>query len=413
VRAPAAGKTLDPSETRNDPSESFVGPGPSLPAPRGSRRRKVQQRVFALWNWRPDSSDAAMMRFRLRARSWERIVDAVMDGFGWVMESVVYAIGPILIVLALAIMGLLTYTWWTILMPMWHDKYRGASAGCRTAILALHGAVVAVLLGNILFNYWHCVLTKHKGREYDAVVRELAAATGFVYPETPDQVQMFRREFEDLMVLRMRRRQARAVEKQQKLQQVQHQGEHQHPLQGSAGPVQRRHDSSGGSATSSDGVAMSNGSFSNGSAPEGTSTDSLPAAAATPPQQPAVPAPAVAAAPPPPPLRRWMLLGPYEWGYCGNSNQPKPPRSHFDHVSRTLVLNLDHYCPWMFNSSTVKVDECICRRVHRIRASNINILYLLVASVQLATSTTGTSSASSCMCFSGWSTVRLNTTRTH
>ena len=28
---------------------------------------------------------------------------------------------------------------------------------------------------------------------------------------------------------------------------------------------------------------------------------------------------------------------------------PKAPRSHYDHVTHKLVLNMDHYCPWMFN----------------------------------------------------------------
>lgn len=45
----------------------------------------------------------------------------------------------------------------------------------------------------------------------------------------------------------------------------------------------------------------------------------------------------------------WMLSGPQEWGFCHRSRKPKPPRSHYDHVTRTLVLNMDHYCPWMFN----------------------------------------------------------------
>jgi len=43
-------------------------------------------------------------------------------------------------------------------------------------------------------------------------------------------------------------------------------------------------------------------------------------------------------------------MGAQEWGYCRRSNQPKPPRSHYDHVTRTLVLNMDHFCPWMFNT---------------------------------------------------------------
>ena len=45
----------------------------------------------------------------------------------------------------------------------------------------------------------------------------------------------------------------------------------------------------------------------------------------------------------------WMLQGPTEWGWCAHTNQPKPPRSHFDYVTNTLVLNMDHYCPWVFN----------------------------------------------------------------
>lgn len=46
----------------------------------------------------------------------------------------------------------------------------------------------------------------------------------------------------------------------------------------------------------------------------------------------------------------WMLMAPDEWGFCANTNQPKPPRSHYDHVTKLLVLNMDHYCPWMFNT---------------------------------------------------------------
>lgn len=25
------------------------------------------------------------------------------------------------------------------------------------------------------------------------------------------------------------------------------------------------------------------------------------------------------------------------------------PRAHYDHVTKKLVLNMDHFCPWMFN----------------------------------------------------------------
>ena len=47
--------------------------------------------------------------------------------------------------------------------------------------------------------------------------------------------------------------------------------------------------------------------------------------------------------------RSWMWMGPYDWSYCERTELPKPPRSHYDHVTKSLVLNMDHYCPWMFN----------------------------------------------------------------
>jgi DHHC palmitoyltransferase len=56
--------------------------------------------------------------------------------------------------------------------------------------------------------------------------------------------------------------------------------------------------------------------------------------------------------------RAWMLQGPFEWGYCTHSNQAKPPRSHYDHVVKALVLNLDHYCPWMFNAGEFVFFSC-------------------------------------------------------
>uniref|UniRef100_A0A7S1BUC8 Palmitoyltransferase n=1 Tax=Corethron hystrix TaxID=216773 RepID=A0A7S1BUC8_9STRA len=45
----------------------------------------------------------------------------------------------------------------------------------------------------------------------------------------------------------------------------------------------------------------------------------------------------------------WTRLGPTEWGHCTRLDIPKPPRSHYDHITNALVLNMDHYCPWMFN----------------------------------------------------------------
>lgn len=48
--------------------------------------------------------------------------------------------------------------------------------------------------------------------------------------------------------------------------------------------------------------------------------------------------------------RDWLRRGPFEWSRCKNTGEPKPPRSHYCHVRKAIVLNMDHYCPWMFNT---------------------------------------------------------------
>jgi hypothetical protein len=249
-------------------------------------------RVFALGN----------MRFRVAPA---RICDVVLDALNWGLEMFVYLIGPLLICLALGIIGLLSHVFFFIVLPMLQLKY--AESSFRSLYLGLHCTWVIFLLVNILFNYALCVTTRNKGSNYDKLVRELAIATDFTFPETPEDVVQYRRDYEDRMVLRMRRRQARAT------------------------------------AATAEAVASS------GSSPPGV-TQRRAAGAAT----STTLTTATAPNPPPaaPPVRRWMLMTPFEWGYCLNSNQPKPPRSHYDHVTRSLVLNMDHYCPWMFNAGT-------------------------------------------------------------
>jgi len=191
------------------------------------------------------------------------------------------------------------------------------SSSLQPLCLGLHCLWVCFILVNVLFNYFLCVTTRNSGPHYDQVVRELAVATKFIYPETPAQVLEFRRGYEDMMVLRMRRRRERAMQRaanasnRTRLPVATNVSE---PPRNSGGDLHRR-------------TAGTTNSTAENSATSGS--------------------------PPPPsqPIRRWMLMGPMEWGYCGNTNAPKPPRSHYDHVSKSLVLNLDHYCPWMFNAS--------------------------------------------------------------
>jgi hypothetical protein len=348
--------------------------------------------LFVYWETRRQANKLTMLRvFRWWnvsvPRSWHRLAENVADSVGAFVEGTVYFIGPLLILLALGIASLLTFTWCTVLVPMWLDKYRSDDINSTTEPsqelvttgrlvsffplklgmawgVGLHAMVVLTLLGNVMFNYWHCVRTKHVGPEYDAVVRELAAATSFPFPETPEQVMAFKRDFEDLMVLRMRRRRERAMEQQNK-QEMQQQQQQETlsttvavPLGNGSVQHRRPADSSSASGNSGAFAALL-------PSPPPHDAQSLmanyPSSQLLQQQLPSV-IPAVTATQAPtaaqaPVVRRWMLLGPYEWGYCGNSRQPKPPRSHYDHVSRNLVLNLDHYCPWMFNSSTFPMSR--------------------------------------------------------
>jgi hypothetical protein len=62
----------------------------------------------------------------------------------------------------------------------------------------------------------------------------------------------------------------------------------------------------------------------------------------------------------------WVNLSPYEWSMCKRTGHLKPPRAHYDSVSKSLVMNLDHHCPWMGNavskqSYTAKqMDAMVC-----------------------------------------------------
>jgi len=258
-------------------------------------------------------------------------MDAILDCVSFFVEGFVYLIGPALIVLALSIIALLTITFFRILLPMMHGKHAGNPY--RTLILMAHSAWVIFVLANVLFNYASCVLQKHTGPPYDQVVAELADATEFPLPQTPEELAVFRRDLQDRLVIRMRRRNGRLTENSNNGgSAAENAQQHLTRRNGASSPArQRQRDGSPSAAAAATSNApsssldttattASSGASSSNHAPKGV-------------------------------VRGWMLMGPFEWGYCANSHQPKPPRSHFDHVSKTLVLNLDHYCPWMFNAS--------------------------------------------------------------
>lgn len=222
------------------------------------------------------------------------------------VEYAVLVLGPLLIAFASAIIGGLSHTFFTVILPMLQHKYENVPGS--SMIIGSHIAMVIFLVVEICFNYFMCVTTRNKGSNYDKVVREVAEATNFQFPETPQEVEHFRREFDDKLTLRMQRRQSRAREE-----------------------AQRIADSETMSAEVSPDINDPNSSMKQRK-PQPSKGQSSPANFASKEK-----------------LRSWMLMAPDEWGYCTRSNQPKPPRAHYDHVSKTLVLCLDHYCPWMFN----------------------------------------------------------------
>ena len=253
--------------------------------------------------------------------SAENVFDAVLAGCTIVVEKAVLILGPLLIGFASVIIYGLSWTFFTIMVPMMQRDLEESPYG--DLIIGCHIAFVALLLIEIVFNYFMCVMTRNKGTAYDKVVREMAEVTGFDYPETPQQVATFRRDFNDKLMLRMRRRQAREQE-----------------LEAAA--------SATSSSSNGDDVGQST------TVPTATSTTTLDstsgAAQRKTAKKKATAPPAKKSNPTPKQIRNWMLMAPDEWGFCTRSNQPKPPRSHYDHVTKTLVLCLDHYCPWMFNA---------------------------------------------------------------
>eukprot|EP00566_Odontella_aurita_P014341 CAMPEP_0113547232 /NCGR_PEP_ID=MMETSP0015_2-20120614/12242_1 /TAXON_ID=2838 /ORGANISM="Odontella" /LENGTH=529 /DNA_ID=CAMNT_0000447765 /DNA_START=10 /DNA_END=1599 /DNA_ORIENTATION=- /assembly_acc=CAM_ASM_000160 len=231
-------------------------------------------------------------------------------------DYAVYILGPVLICLATAIICGLTYTFFVIILPML------APDGPFTQPWLFHVSIVVFFLTNVIWNYVLCVCTSNKGRHYDRVVRELADTTGFRYPETEAEVAQCKREYREKMLERGRaRRRHLAAEKQREQNQLESGTSEKGVSSSSAAvtsPVVERGSKIAGKSITSPAASAASG-VKNGS----SSTTRI---------------------------FSWMLMAPDEWGFCNNTNQPKPPRSHYDHVTKMLVLNMDHYCPWMFNT---------------------------------------------------------------
>jgi len=104
-----------------------------------------------------------------------------------VTDGVMYLLGPFLILLASGIIVFMTYAYFTVLLPMLESHI--------SLKWVLHVSYVVFILMNIIFNYALCVFTSNKGEQYNRVVRELAIASDFEYPEVRDNLCM--QKFED------------------------------------------------------------------------------------------------------------------------------------------------------------------------------------------------------------------------
>eukprot|EP00550_Attheya_septentrionalis_P010356 CAMPEP_0198281512 /NCGR_PEP_ID=MMETSP1449-20131203/1429_1 /TAXON_ID=420275 /ORGANISM="Attheya septentrionalis, Strain CCMP2084" /LENGTH=495 /DNA_ID=CAMNT_0043977309 /DNA_START=226 /DNA_END=1713 /DNA_ORIENTATION=+ len=275
-------------------------------------------------------------RFRLFSFSVPtrgRLFDCVTTALTVFADGFIYLLGPVLVVVALAIISFLSHTFFTVLWPMLMTPY----GNVWSIPGVLHASFVIFVVGNILHNYYKCVTTSNKGPRYDAVVRELAEATNFVYPETPDELQNARSEYEFKIMQRSRARRGLPPQTPQRKPPPAAAPSHSNDALASQSPITIM----SGDANSTD---VANGSTS--TKPTRRASSDTQGGESVPPRQQQ----RRQQQPPKPFVPRWMLMGPQEWAFCPYSKQPKPPRAHYDHVTKILVLNMDHYCPWMFNT---------------------------------------------------------------
>ncbi len=323
-----------------------------------------------------------------------------------------YMLGPLLILLVFCLLGSLSYTFFTIIIPLMTASASNigttsssstASSNIHTASISgydggghftlyalTHEIFVIFILCNITYNYIYCVCTKNGNQgdeKYERVVRELAQVTNFRYPETREEIDEWRAKYRQMMLERSR---AVRVQREQHMQQQQQQQHMQQ--QGQSGGSTRRRTAVATAATafhSGDDSTTANNmkgrydiEASTGSSENNTSSTT---AQNTNNASPVItPTPTAASTTTTTPngnansTRPWMILGPYDWGFCEKSYLPKPPRSHYDFVTKSLVLNMDHYCPWMFNVGTYycSYDILLIYRLLVLSCSPIAIFFI-------------------------------------
>jgi len=262
--------------------------------------------------------------------------------------------GPLLILLAVSIIVGLTTSFFKVLLPLSMEEP-------GSILYITHIAFAMFLLCNVSFNYALCVCTTNddKSHKYNIVVRELAAATGYDYPESGADLKRSKHEYEEKL---MDRRQKKLAP-QSNVFTSNHAVDSRTFLPSTLTAASMLTAAEEGSANFPD---NSHNSFdvagrnkNSGECPSHSPISSrlsqiVDESRSTTAALNNTPSSAVSKPSPGQTAHAWTLLGSEEWGFCSRTNKPKPPRSHFDSVTGTLVMNMDHYCPWM-----VRIKICV------------------------------------------------------
>lgn len=208
---------------------------------------------------------------------------------------------------------------WFIIIPLELGDYFSPRA-------VLHQSFVFYIICNVLYNYYRCVTTKNFSCEsYDVVVKQLAQATGFDYPKDEHQMEEYRLKYREIVMERVRKR--RLWERAHVMRRYGLDEENGNNVLHTLLPVNETDHQTG---------ETDHTSTISSTTPSTTECNKIEDSFRTKVQQDGF-------------EPSWVFLGPQDWSYDERVRLPKPPRSHFDHVTGSLVLNMDHYCPWMFN----------------------------------------------------------------
>eukprot|EP00632_Arachnochrysis_sp_CCMP2950_P008047 CAMPEP_0185716358 /NCGR_PEP_ID=MMETSP1164-20130828/42597_1 /TAXON_ID=1104430 /ORGANISM="Chrysoreinhardia sp, Strain CCMP2950" /LENGTH=441 /DNA_ID=CAMNT_0028383973 /DNA_START=91 /DNA_END=1416 /DNA_ORIENTATION=- len=260
------------------------------------------------------------------------------------------ALGPLLIVTVFVLVSSETYWALKYLVP--------AFAPCCGPRWGLHAAWIAFLLFNGMFNYLSCVLTDpgtHTSEVYADLVYEASQRGDIAPSEWEEYAQRHGLPAKRKRLVRWHRFDTRDASADGIMSSSSSGGMNATTTSGgssggvaSGGPsssasasseTHHHHHQNGGATTSSGTMGGSQHRVRHAAAaPSSSSSGGRHRAAA-----------ASGARRAGPHRGSWIDRGPYEWGFCRYTHGPKAPRAHFDHVTKKLVLNMDHYCPWMFN----------------------------------------------------------------